>query len=152
MNNQADETMASFEAAVVEWFANYFEPAAFHDQKQCFPQATKAHSMSVKDAAARVEQIIRCMQCMSGAPAAGTPVHSDTEKKMVFYCLMLPAWRSNFDASGNVIMDASCTWNNLVTHFNSQERRENRRLCAQGGGCGRGSPDEDVVLHVMDVE
>ena len=83
MNNQADDTMASFEAAVVEWFANYFEPTAFHDQKQHFLQAAKAYSMSVKDAATQVEQIIRCMQCMPGAPAAGTPVYSDTEKKMV---------------------------------------------------------------------
>ena len=31
VNNQADDTMASFEAAVVEWFANYFEPTAFQD-------------------------------------------------------------------------------------------------------------------------
>ena len=49
VNNQADDTMASFEAAVVEWFANCFEPTAFHDQKQHFPQATKAHSMSVNE-------------------------------------------------------------------------------------------------------
>ena len=77
---------------------------------------------------------------MPGAPAAGTPVCSDTEKKMVLYRLMLPAWCSNFDASGNVITDAACTWNDLVTHVNSQERWENRRLCAQGGGHGRGSP------------
>ena len=84
VNNQADATMASFEAAVVEWFANYFEPTAFHDQKQHFLQAAKACSMSVKDTAARVEQIIRCMQCMPGAPAAGTPVCSDTQRRKWF--------------------------------------------------------------------
>ena len=138
-NNQADKTDASFSAAIVEWFANYFEPTAFHDQKQYFLQATKAFSMSVKDTATRVEQIIRYMRFMPGAPAAGTPVYSDTEKKMVLYRLMLPAWRTNFDASGNVITNDAYTWHNLVTYFNSQERRENRRQRAQNGGRGRGA-------------
>ena len=39
---QPDTTNASFGAAQVVWFANYFEPTAFHDQKQYFLQATKA--------------------------------------------------------------------------------------------------------------
>ena len=138
-NNQADESDASFSAAIVEWFANYFEPTAFHDQKQYFLQATKAFSMSVKDTATRVEQITRYMRFMPGAPAAGTPVYSDTEKKMVLYRLMLPAWRTNFDVSGNVITNDTYTWHNLVTYFNSPERRENRRQRAQNGGRGRGA-------------
>ena len=39
--------------------------------------------------------------------------------------------------AGNVITDAAHTWNDLVTHYNSQERRENRR--GRGGQfAGRG--------------
>jgi hypothetical protein len=58
-------------------FTKYFEPTAFHDQKQYFLQATKAYSMSVKETATRVEEIIRFMQYMPGY-TAGTPVYSDT--------------------------------------------------------------------------
>ena len=52
--NAGGATLANFETAVTEWFSNYFEPTAFHDQKQYFLQATKAYSMTVKETATRV--------------------------------------------------------------------------------------------------
>ena len=125
-------TNNDFTSAVEQWFANYFEPTALHDQKQYFLQATKAFAMSVKETATRVEEIIRYMRYMPGAPAAGTPIYSPVEKKMTLYRLMRPRWRTAFDASGNDITSAECTWANLISYFSSQERSENRSLVARG--------------------
>ena len=91
---QAGQTNAEFNAAIALWFGKHFEQTALHDQKQCFLQAKKAHAMSVRDTAIRVEEIIRWMCFMPGAPAAGTPTHSNVEKKMVLCCLMLPIWKT----------------------------------------------------------
>ena len=99
----AGDTNADFAAGIELWFGNYFEPTALHDQKQYFLQATKAYSMSVKETATRVEEIIRYMRYMPGAPAAGTEIYSDVEKKMTLYRLMRPNWRTAFDASGKYI-------------------------------------------------
>ena len=126
-----------FNEAIVEWFSQYFEPTAYHDQKQYFLQATKAFAMSVKETATRVEEIIRYMSYMPGAPAAGTPVYSDVEKKMTLYRLMRNNWKTNFDASGNQITDNAFTWNNLITYFAAQEKKENKRAIA-GVPTGRG--------------
>ena len=123
---QGGTTLANFDGAVVAWFAQYFEPTALHDQKQYFIQATKAYSMSVKDTATRVDEIIRFMRFMPGAPAAGTEIFSDVEKKMLLYRLMRPSWKTNFDASGNNITDAGYTWNMLIAYMSAQERRENK--------------------------
>jgi hypothetical protein len=68
-----DNSNNSFDDGISQWFTRYFEPTAFHDQKQYFLQATKAYSMSVKETATRVEEIICFMQFMPGY-AAGTPV------------------------------------------------------------------------------
>ena len=62
------------------------------------------------------------MRFMPGAPAAGTPIHSDVEKKMVLYRLMLPIWKTLFDSSGNEITNAACTWDMLITYMSAQER------------------------------
>jgi hypothetical protein len=89
-----DDTNNSLDDGIAEWFTKYFEPNAFHDQKQYFLQATKAYSMSFKETATRVEEIMRFMQFMPGY-AAGTPVYTDTEKKMTLYRLMRPNWHTN---------------------------------------------------------
>ena len=123
---QGGTTNANFQAAIVEWFTGHFDPTAYHDQKEYLLGATKAHSMTVKETATRVEEIIRFMRFMPGAPAAGAPVYSDVEKKMVLYRLMRNNWKTNFDASGNDITDAGYTWNNLVTYMTAQEKKENR--------------------------
>ena len=122
---QADNSNAAFDAALVVWFSNYFKPTAFHDQKQYFLQATKAFSMTVKETATRVDEIIRYMGYM---PGAVDPVYSAVEKKMVLYRLMRSNWKTNFDASGNVITDAGFTWNNLITYMAAQEKKENKNL------------------------
>ena len=135
---QANDDNAAFAAAIVAWFGNYFEPTSFHDQKQYFLQATKAFSMNVKETATRVEEIIRYMAFM---PGAVNPVYSDVEKKMVLYRLMRANWKTNFDASGNVITDAGYTWNNLVTYMSAQEKKENKNMPGRfNQGPGRGSP------------
>jgi hypothetical protein len=133
-----DNSNNSFDEGVTEWFTKYFEPTAFHDQKQYFLQATKAYSMSVKETATRVEEIMRFMQFMPGH-AAGTPVYTDTEKKMTLYRLMRPNWRTNFDASGNNITDAGYTWANLISYFSAQERREQTKAGGRSPGRGRRS-------------
>jgi hypothetical protein len=83
-----DNSNNSFDDGIAEWFTKYFEPTAFHDQKQYFLQSTKAYSMLVKETATRMEEIIHSMQFMPGY-AAGTPVNTDTEKqKMTLYRLV----------------------------------------------------------------
>ena len=142
--NQGGNGDNEFNAAITEWFSQYFEPTACHDQKQYFLQATKAYSMSVKETATRVEEIIRYMAYMPGAPPVGTPIYSDVEKKMTLYRLMRQNWRTNFDASGNQITDNGFTWNNLITYMTAQEKKEHRRqdggrgMVAGGRGHGRG--------------
>ena len=128
-----------FNAAVTEWFSQYFEPTAFHDQKQYFLQATKAFAMSVKETATRVDEIIRYMAYMPGAPPAGTPVFPNVEKKMTLYRLMRTNWKTNFDASGNDITNNNFTWNNLITYMAAQEKKENKRaITGAGVPSGRG--------------
>ena len=142
--NQPANGLNDFDAAITEWFSQYFEPTACHDQKQYFLQATKAYSMSVKETATRVEEIIRYMAYMPGAPPTGTPIYSEVEKKMTLYRLMRQNWRTNFDASGHQITDNGYTWNNLITYMAAQEKKENRRpdggrgMVAGGRGHGRG--------------
>ena len=130
VNNQVGTTDADFTLAIAEWFAHYFDPTAYHDQQQYFLQATKAFSMTVKETATRVEEIIRWMRFMPGAPAAGTPIYSAVDKKMTLYRLMRPNWRTNFDASGNAITEPTYTWDNLIAYMAAQERKDNR----QGSG------------------
>ena len=135
--NNPGGTDNDFNAAVTEWFAQYFEPTALHDQKQYLLNSTKPFAMSVKETATRVEEIIRFMSYMPGAPAAGTPVYSDLEKKMVLYRLMRANWKTNFDASGSNITDPNYTWNNLITYMSAQEKKENKNAFNTGRGRGR---------------
>lgn len=154
-------TDANFTESVTAWFGQYFEPTAYHDQKQYLLQATKAYSMTVKDTATRLEEMIRYMRYMPGAPAAGTPIYSVVEKKMTLYRLMRPNWKSNFDASGNDITNAAYTWGQLITYMSAQEKKENRRSASggrgtQGGrGMGRGrgrSGGRNSYGHVRRME
>ena len=84
----AGTTDNDFTEAITCWFAKYFDPTAFHDQKQYFLNATKAFQMSVKATANRTLEIVRYMRFMPGAPAVGTPIYSDVEMKMTLYRLM----------------------------------------------------------------
>ena len=134
----AGTTNDDFRAGIQLWFGNYFEVTAFHDQKQYFLQASKAYSMSVRETATRIEEIMRYMRFMPGAPAdAATPVYSETEKKMTLYRLMRPNWKTNFDASGADITADAYTWAHLIQYFSAQERRENRVTRTVGGRGGR---------------
>ena len=119
-------TNADFETAIAAWFTHYFEATAVHDQKEYFLCATKAFSMSVRDTATHVDEIIHFMQFMPGAPAAGTPIFSDGKKKMLLYRLMRTNWKTNFDASSNDIMNANCTWDQLIACMSAQERSDNK--------------------------
>ena len=129
---------AAFDQAVSELFGKYFEETAYHDQKEYFLGATKAYAMSVRDTATRVEEIIRFMRNMPGAPAAGTPVYDATEKKLVLFRLMRDNWKTNFEAAGHQITDNAYTWEMLVAYMGAQEKGENRRLARSGGRGGRG--------------
>ena len=132
-------TLAHFATGILAWFANYFEATAFHDQKQYFLQASKAYLMTVRETATRIEEILRYMRFMPGAPAAGTAIYSETEKKTTLYRLMRPNWKTNFDASGADITAAAYTWAHLIQYFSAQERRENRVTRGHAGRGGRGS-------------
>ena len=118
-------TNANFEAAIVEWFAGYFDPTAYHDQKEYLLGATKAYSMTVKETATRVEEYHSLHALHAWCSCSWySPVYSDVEKKMVLYRLMRNNWKTNFDASGNDITDAGYTWNNLVTYMTAQRRKK----------------------------
>ena len=136
VNAVAGTTIDNFNTAMTGWLGKYFEDTAFHDQKQYFLGATKAYSMTVKATATCVEQIIRYMAFMPGAPAAGGEIYSPLEKKMVFYRLMRPSWRTNFDASGHRITDPAYDWDMLVRYMGTQETRENRVASRRDGGRG----------------
>ena len=102
----------------------YMEPTAFHDQKQYFLSATKAYSMTVKETASRLRQIIAYMANMPGAPQGDDAVvYSDAEEKMTLYRLMRLNWKANFDASGSDITGDNYMWAMLVRYMAAQERR-----------------------------
>ena len=134
----ATQTNNEFNQAIVTFLANYLETTAYSDQKEYFVAATKAHSMSVKETASRVLQIVAYMKRMPGCPGGGVEVYSDNELKMTLYRLMRPAWKTKFDASGIDIMDAGCTWDSLVRWFSAQERAERARDAMHGRAAGRG--------------
>ena len=141
-------TNVDFDNGIEAWFAKYFEPTALHEQKQYFLNATKAFSMTVKETASRVMQIVRYMYYMPGAPdPALADIYTPTELKMVLYSLMRPTWKIKFDSSGNSITDDNYTWDMLVAYMAAQEREErvrtgrgNTRRGRTGRGHGRGSP------------
>ena len=130
-------TNVDFENCVVEWFTKYMEPTAFHDQKQYFLSATKAYNMNVKTTASCVLTRMKFMLYMPGAPATAAEIYTDTEKKMTLYLLMLPQWRSKFDASGNEITEDDYTWERLVKWMASQERNEQNTRRANAAAQGR---------------
>ena len=143
-------TEANFTTCVTQWFGHYFEPTALHDQKQYLLTATKAYSMTVKDTAVRVEQIMRFMHFMPSAPAIGTDIYSPTEKKMTLYRLMRDNWKTNFDASGFTITADAYTWDMLVSYFAAQEKSERGRSgrgSGSGSGRGRGRGVTRRALH-----
>ena len=96
----ATQTNNEFNQAIVTFLANYLETTAYSDQKEYFVTATKAYSMSVKETASRVLQIVAYMKRMPGYPGGGVDVYSENELKMALYRLMRPAWKTKFDASG----------------------------------------------------
>ena len=135
----AGRTANDFLTCMNGWFANYMDPTAFSDQKEYFLTATKAYSMTVKQTAARITQIIGYMRYFPGCPggiAGNRALYTDGEKKSVLYRLMLPSWKTNFDASGNDITDGGYTYDALTRYFTAQEKRTNSN--AGRGGRGRG--------------
>ena len=68
-----------------EWLANYMEETAYMDQKEYFVNATKAYSMTVKETASRIKQIVAYMMTMPGYPGGAIDPYTDNELKMVFY-------------------------------------------------------------------
>ncbi len=138
-------TNANFDTAIEEWLSNYLEPTAYSDQKEYFVTATKAFSMSVKETASRIKQIVAYMVMMPGYPGGGAAVYTDAELKTVFYRIMRPQWKVKFDASGNDITDVNYTWDNLVRWMSAQERAErardamvSRSAAPRAAGRGRG--------------
>ena len=120
----ANQTNNTFQTAMEEWLANYMEDTAYMDQKEYFVNATKAFSMTVKETASRIKQIVAYVTMMPGYPGGAVDVYTENELKMVFYRVMRPNWKVKFDASGNDITDAGYTWENLVRWMGAQERAE----------------------------
>ena len=140
-------TNDNFRAAKDLWLANYMEPTAFHDQKQYLSTATKPFSLTCKQLASRLTKIKTFMAYMPGAPPANQ-IYPEPDNKMLYYNLMLPRWKTTFDAAGHRITDPAYTYASLKTFMEAQERCEAaQRVAGQRrargsprGGAGRGSP------------
>ena len=143
----ANQTNNTFQEALEDWLSNYMETTAYSDQKEYFVNATKAYSMTVKETASRIKQIVAYMPMMPGYPGGAVDVYTEAELKMVLYQTMRPNWKTKFDASGNDITDGGFTWDNLVRWMAAQERAERAReamvsrsnaVRTSGRGRGRG--------------
>ena len=139
--NVGGTNLENFATAVKEWFGQYMEPTAYHDQKQYFLTATKPFAIGCKQLASRLLKIKSLMRNMPGAPEVGTDIYSEIEFKMLYYNLMRNEWKTNFDASGNVITEADFKFTKLVSYMAAQERRENTNRSNGRGNrfAGRGT-------------
>ena len=94
------------------------DPTAFVDQKNYLNGAKKPYHLSVKETASRFKQIIAYMRYMPGFVA--DPVYTDVKEKMALYREMMLNWKTEFDASGNKLIDAAYTYEMLVRYMAAQ--------------------------------
>ena len=112
-------TLANFVTCQSSFIDRYLRATDLPDQQTYLDTTKKPYKLSVKELSARLQYVNSLMALYPGA--GGVVPYDDNALKLKLYKMMLPEWKTTFQASGTSIASADFSFRDLTQYMSVQE-------------------------------